>query len=137
MKPYRLVFAVLATLGAIVIATRFTDTDKSEDSPSDSHTEAPLEAPIFSSSPNPSSLSVNFHEPSPSPSLARDCISECVGVDVGYRWAAAREIERTEDCAGYSESFNDGCRAYARERVESQGVTTGLQSVGVAEPLPR
>ncbi len=125
---------MLATLGAIVIATRFTDADKSEDSPPDP-TEAPLGAPIFPSGSNPSSLPVNFHEPLLS--LARDCISECDGVEVGYRWAAAREIERAEDCAGYSESFDDGCRAYARERVESQGVTTGLRSVEIAESLPR
>src|SRR5258708_19222502 len=125
---------MVAAVGAIVIATWFTDTDKSEDSPPDPHMEAPLAAPIFSSSANPSSLSVDFHEPSLT--LARDCISECVGVDVGYRWAAAREIERAEGCAGYSESFNDGCRAYARERGESHGVTTGFYSVAAAQPLP-
>lgn len=107
---------MLATLGAAaVIASQFPDTEGADETSPEAEATAPLE---------PAAPNLLPASQEPSLSLARECASECFGVEAGYRWAAAREIDRAEDCASYSESFNDGCRAYAREREESLGTTT-------------
>ena len=43
------------------------------------------------------------------------CTVDCSGHDAGYEWAADHGIEFEDDCGGKSWSFNEGCRAYARE----------------------
>jgi len=37
----------------------------------------------------------------------------CAGHEAGWRWARARRIDDPNKCGGRSESFIEGCRAYA------------------------
>ncbi|MDM0053357.1 hypothetical protein [Variovorax sp. J22R115] len=40
---------------------------------------------------------------------------DCSGHERGYEWAEEKGIEDPDDCGGNSESFMEGCRAYAGE----------------------
>ena len=42
-----------------------------------------------------------------------ECTDDCSGHIAGYRWAQEHDIDDPEDCGGKSESFIEGCRAYA------------------------
>lgn len=42
--------------------------------------------------------------------------SDCSGHRAGYEWAAQRGIESPNQCSGQSQSFIEGCRAYADEQ---------------------
>lgn len=50
------------------------------------------------------------------------CRVDCSGHEAGYEWAEEKGITDPEDCGGNSESFIEGCRAYAEEEG---GVTDG------------
>jgi hypothetical protein len=58
-------------------------------------------------------------------SLTRDnweCTGDCSGHNAGYNWAEKNGIADPEDCSGKSESFIEGCEAYANEnRNENEG----------------
>ncbi len=43
------------------------------------------------------------------------CTSDCSGHDAGYEWAQDNDITDPDDCDGNSDSFIEGCRAYAQE----------------------
>jgi hypothetical protein len=45
-----------------------------------------------------------------------ECTANCEGHEAGYEWAEERGIDDPEDCGGNSESFIEGCRAYAEEQ---------------------
>jgi hypothetical protein len=42
-----------------------------------------------------------------------ECTDDCSGHEAGYQWAEERGITDPDDCSGKSESFIEGCRAYA------------------------
>lgn len=44
-----------------------------------------------------------------------ECTSDCSGHDAGYEWAEENGISDPSDCGGKSESFIEGCEAYANE----------------------
>lgn len=44
------------------------------------------------------------------------CTSDCSGHEAGYAWAEEQGISDPDDCGGNSESFEEGCRAYAEEQ---------------------
>ena len=46
------------------------------------------------------------------------CTIDCSGHEAGYRWAEEHGIDDPEDCGGNSESFIEGCRAYAEEQLK-------------------
>jgi len=51
-------------------------------------------------------------------SLTRDnweCTGDCSGHNAGYEWAAEKGITDPSECGGKSESFIEGCEAYANE----------------------
>ena len=51
-------------------------------------------------------------------SITRDnweCTDDCSGHEAGYEWAADKGISDPSDCGGNSESFIEGCEAYANE----------------------
>jgi len=51
-------------------------------------------------------------------SLTRDnweCTDDCSGHNAGYEWAEENEITDPEECSGKSQSFIEGCEAYANE----------------------
>jgi len=43
------------------------------------------------------------------------CTDDCSGHEAGYEWAEEHEIHDPDDCGGKSESFIEGCRAWAEE----------------------
>jgi hypothetical protein len=43
---------------------------------------------------------------------------DCSGHEAGYEWAEEHGIDDPDDCSGNSESFIEGCRAYAEEQQE-------------------
>jgi hypothetical protein len=45
-----------------------------------------------------------------------ECTVNCEGHEAGYEWAEEKGIDDPDDCGGNSQSFIDGCRAYAEEQ---------------------
>lgn len=68
-------------------------------------------------------------DPSPSPPTQRylaspplqfhgySCTDDCSGHEAGYEWAEENGIDDPDDCGGNSDSFIEGCQAYADEQV--------------------
>lgn len=46
------------------------------------------------------------------------CTINCSGHEAGYKWADKRGIDDPDDCGGNSQSFIEGCEAYAQEHQE-------------------
>jgi hypothetical protein len=46
------------------------------------------------------------------------CTDDCSGHDAGYEWAKDNGVDNSNDCDGDSNSFIEGCEAYAEEQVE-------------------
>lgn len=44
-----------------------------------------------------------------------DCTHDCSGHEAGYEWAEENGITDPSDCGGYSQSFIEGCWAWANE----------------------
>jgi hypothetical protein len=47
------------------------------------------------------------------------CTEDCSGHDAGFEWAKDNDITDASDCGGKSQSFIEGCEAYA-ETLEDQ-----------------
>lgn len=47
-----------------------------------------------------------------------DCTDDCSGHDAGYQWAEDNDVSDESECDGDSESFNEGCRAYADDNSD-------------------
>ena len=45
-----------------------------------------------------------------------ECTGDCSGHEAGYSWAEEKGITDPSDCGGKSESFIEGCEAYANEQ---------------------
>ena len=43
------------------------------------------------------------------------CTDDCSGHQAGYDWAETNDITDPDDCSGNSQSFIEGCQAYAEE----------------------
>jgi len=52
------------------------------------------------------------------------CTQDCSGHEAGYRWAQEKGIEHPDDCGGRSQSFIEGCQAYAHE-LNAQRIEDG------------
>ena len=48
------------------------------------------------------------------------CTDDCSGHEAGYDWAERNDITDPDDCGGNSESFIEGCRAFAEEQQDDQ-----------------
>lgn len=48
-----------------------------------------------------------------------DCTVDCSGHEAGYNWAEERGITDPDNCGGRSQSFIEGCIAYAEESGDS------------------
>ena len=48
------------------------------------------------------------------------CTRDCSGHEAGYEWASEHDIDDPDDCDGNSESFIEGCRAYAEEQQSDE-----------------
>jgi len=44
-----------------------------------------------------------------------ECTEDCSGHEAGYDWAEEKGISDPDDCGGNSQSFIEGCEAYANE----------------------
>lgn len=44
-----------------------------------------------------------------------DCTEDCSGHQAGYDWAEQNNVGNASDCGGNSQSFTEGCEAYANE----------------------
>lgn len=44
-----------------------------------------------------------------------ECTEDCSGHEAGYAWAEENEITDPDNCGGNSQSFIEGCIAYAEE----------------------
>jgi hypothetical protein len=65
--------------------------------------------------------------------MGYECTEDCSGHEAGYEWAEENEITDPDDCGGNSDSFEEGCRAYAEEEgsISSRGTeATTSQRVG-------
>lgn len=87
-------------------------------------TEGPtnLEADNMMSSQPASSEADNMMIPPPTSSMRAaptfmgyPCIEDCSGHEAGYDWAEEQGITGPNDCDGNSDSFIEGCEAYAEE----------------------
>ena len=45
------------------------------------------------------------------------CTDDCSGHEAGYEWAERKDDTDPDDCAGNSNSFIEGCRAWAEEQA--------------------
>jgi hypothetical protein len=45
-----------------------------------------------------------------------ECTIDCSGHEAGHRWAEKKGIDNPDHCGGNSQSFIEGCRAYAEEQ---------------------
>jgi hypothetical protein len=48
--------------------------------------------------------------------MGNTCTIDCSGHEAGYEWAEENDIDDPDDCDGNSDSFVEGCEAYAEER---------------------
>lgn len=48
------------------------------------------------------------------------CTQDCSGHEAGYEWAEDNEITDPDDCGGNSNSFMEGCEAYAEEMEDEE-----------------
>lgn len=46
-----------------------------------------------------------------------ECTDDCSGHEAGYEWASDQGISDPDDCGGKSDSFIEGCEAYANEQM--------------------
>ena len=67
-------------------------------------------APAPAPAPAPPPTTSNFH--------GYDCTDDCSGHEAGYEWAEEHGITDPGDCGGNSDSFIEGCEAYAEEQME-------------------
>lgn len=61
-----------------------------------------------------------YYEDEPITSDNWDCTGDCSGHEAGYEWALNRGITDSEDCGGNSDSFIEGCEAYANEYQQEE-----------------
>ncbi|SEN92092.1 hypothetical protein SAMN05216404_108141 [Nitrosospira multiformis] len=54
------------------------------------------------------------------------CTIDCSGHEAGYEWAEENDIHDPDDCGGNSDSFIEGCIAYAEERQAQASDTEEL-----------
>lgn len=52
------------------------------------------------------------------------CTVDCSGHEAGYEWAEENGIDDPDDCDGNSNSFIEGCQAYAEEQQAAVEETT-------------
>lgn len=56
-----------------------------------------------------------------SPTFMRyPCTEDCSGHEAGYNWAEENGIDDPDDCGGKSNSFIEGCQAYAEEQQAAE-----------------
>ena len=54
--------------------------------------------------------------PEPPSYMGYPCTVDCSGHEAGYQWAEEKGIDDPDDCGGNSNSFIEGCIAYAEQQ---------------------
>lgn len=54
--------------------------------------------------------------------IGKPCTEDCAGHEAGYQWAEDKGIAHPDDCGGNSQSFIEGCEAYA-EGVQRESIS--------------
>lgn len=49
-----------------------------------------------------------------------ECTDDCSGHEAGYQWAEDHGVTDSDDCGGNSDSFIEGCEAYANEYQQEE-----------------
>ncbi len=57
------------------------------------------------------------------------CTEDCSGHEAGYEWAEDKGITDSSDCGGNSNSFIEGCEAYAEEEEEAEALEEEREEV--------
>lgn len=79
--------------------------------------------PLSPPSPNYYQPQVSAIPVSSSPAfMGYKCTVDCSGHEAGYEWAEENGIDDPDECDGNSDSFIEGCQAYAEEQ---QAATEG------------
>ncbi len=45
-----------------------------------------------------------------------NCIDDCSGHEAGFQWAQDQDVTDSSECGGKSNSFIEGCEAFAQQR---------------------
>jgi len=48
------------------------------------------------------------------------CTEDCSGHEAGYKWAEDHDVTDESECGGDSESFIEGCEAYAQDHQDDE-----------------
>lgn len=101
--------------GSAAFAMYTLATQKSAPESSRTEAAAPLDKPA------PSAVA-DISTPQTAPSFGGyTCTDDCSGHEAGYAWAEEHDIVDPDDCGGRSESFIEGCQAYAEDyQAESE-----------------
>lgn len=59
-----------------------------------------------------------------------DCTDDCSGHEAGYEWAEEKGIDDADDCGGNSQSFIEGCIAWAEEHGSAVSYEEALDDEG-------
>jgi hypothetical protein len=59
-------------------------------------------------------------EDQPQDLSGQPCTENCPGHEAGYQWAEQNSVADPNDCGGHSNSFFEGCMAYAHEQREDR-----------------
>lgn len=111
--------SVVLGVAALVGAALLFDTDSSQ--PVARTSPAATPPPEHSRSVREPLRQIEIAEQQPPAQLVfrRDvCTIDCSGHEAGYAWAEEQGIDDPDDCRGNSESFIEGCRAYATEQQQ-------------------
>lgn len=75
----------------------------------------------------PSYTNSNIAAPATLPTtfMGYECTEDCSGHEAGYEWAADEGVTDPDECGGRSDSFIEGCEAYAEEAQEESSDDLG------------
>jgi hypothetical protein len=59
------------------------------------------------------------------------CVGDCSEREAGWDWAEEHNITDPDECGGNSESFLEGCRAYAEDYEEPERAELETREVGL------
>lgn len=94
-------------IGGVVMIWAFSDEKSSSKTPSSQpeygYQQSPKYQPPYMPGYSPSNMGYS-------------CTDDCSGHDAGYEWAGENGIDNPDDCDGNSNSFIEGCQAYAEEQ---------------------
>jgi hypothetical protein len=99
-------------IGVVIAIWLFSGEKKNNTS--DLATSSPLPKPNYQ--PQPINQQPTIQPYSSTTFMGYQCTVDCSGHEAGYEWAEENSIDDPYDCGGNSESFIEGCQAYAEEQ---------------------